>query len=42
MNSFYENLNNNSDINDQLQSAIYNLRKTYAHPYYWGPFIYQY
>jgi CHAT domain-containing protein len=42
MNSFYENLNNNSDINDQLQSAIFNLRETYSHPYYWGPFIYQY
>ena len=42
MNSFYENLNNNSDINNQLQSAIFNIRKTYSHPYYWGPFIYQY
>tara|TARA_B100000963_G_scaffold160294_1_gene139432 strand:- start:371 stop:3004 length:2634 start_codon:yes stop_codon:yes gene_type:complete len=42
MTSFYENLSNISDIHKLLKSTILNLRKTYPHPYYWGPFIYQY
>lgn len=40
--NFYEKLNNTSDINKCLYSAILELRNTYSHPYYWGPFIYQY
>ena len=40
--SLYENLSNSSDIHKLLKSTILNLRKTYPHPYYWGPFIYQY
>tara|TARA_B100000900_G_scaffold69373_2_gene54618 strand:- start:1283 stop:3916 length:2634 start_codon:yes stop_codon:yes gene_type:complete len=42
MTIFYENLSNSSDIHKLLKSTILNLRKTYPHPYYWGPFIYQY
>lgn len=42
MTNFYENLYNNSDIRELLKSTILTLRKKYPHPYYWGPFIYQY
>ena len=42
MTSFYENLTNSSDVRKLLTSVILNLRKTYPHPYYWGPFIFQY
>ena len=39
MTNFYKNLAENKNLALAQQKAIQQVRKRYAHPYYWAPFV---